>query len=389
MEQIGNVDGYFSVYLPYAKKLGWNDSAILKNFLLGLETYIHKDIIFDDPQNLWDAYCLAKFYEEKWRNPFSEMSKPQLSSQIKIQKNSSEKFSEISSATSTDALAIPAQQSKQLQSRIENLESSNPENKSNLPALVSSIHQLQRFLPDAATAIDDWNASCNDYGAEDDTVAKGNVDSTEVDVGSADLTNGSSDVVGAFAEGMWTAPSRTTVAKVADGDIRARRLRRFVSLTPPPLLAAVLPWNRDDKKRLEGDRDRRAVLIPSCELARRGGSHIDSFAATIGGLAATAGGWPVGATRNKARHTEGILEGKELLSTVIDAGTAGRGGNHSALWTVDGWASVFDRATAALAMTQRGVGVGGGSSRGVPFLFRNKIGKEKLNPDLELGLKIC
>ncbi|MED6157134.1 hypothetical protein PIB30_020452 [Stylosanthes scabra] len=78
-------------------------------------------------------------------------------------------------------------------------------------------------------------------GAEDGVVAKGNV----VDVGSADLTRGSSAVVGASVEGMWTMAGRTTAATVAYGGILTRRLRWFVSLTPPPLLAVVFPWDRD------------------------------------------------------------------------------------------------------------------------------------------------
>ncbi|MED6167554.1 hypothetical protein PIB30_003932 [Stylosanthes scabra] len=77
-------------------------------------------------------------------------------------------------------------------------------------------------------------------GAEDSAVAKGNV----VDVGSTDLNRGSSAVVGASAEGMWTATDKTTAATVADGSLRARRLRRFFSLMSPPLLAAIFPWDR-------------------------------------------------------------------------------------------------------------------------------------------------
>ncbi|MED6193368.1 hypothetical protein PIB30_018710 [Stylosanthes scabra] len=38
------------------------------------------------------------------------------------------------------------------------------------------------------------------------------------------------------------------VARVIDRDLLKRRLRRFVSLTPPPLLAAVLPWTRDGER---------------------------------------------------------------------------------------------------------------------------------------------
>ncbi|MED6195473.1 hypothetical protein PIB30_038161 [Stylosanthes scabra] len=40
--------------------------------------------------------------------------------------------------------------------------------------------------------------------------------------------------------------ARTTTATVADGGLWARQLRRFVSLTSSPLLAAVFPWNRGD-----------------------------------------------------------------------------------------------------------------------------------------------
>ncbi|MED6116824.1 hypothetical protein PIB30_103847 [Stylosanthes scabra] len=36
----------------------------------------------------------------------------------------------------------------------------------------------------------------------------------------------------------------SAVARVTDDGLLTRRLRRFVLLTPPPLLAAVLPWNR-------------------------------------------------------------------------------------------------------------------------------------------------
>ncbi|MED6212417.1 hypothetical protein PIB30_083089, partial [Stylosanthes scabra] len=41
-----------------------------------------------------------------------------------------------------------------------------------------------------------------------------------------------------------SAAGRTTSATMADGGLWARQLRRFVSLTPPPLLAAIFPWNR-------------------------------------------------------------------------------------------------------------------------------------------------
>ncbi|MED6168710.1 hypothetical protein PIB30_014175 [Stylosanthes scabra] len=58
---------------------------------------------------------------------------------------------------------------------------------------------------------------------------------------------------GAFAEGKRMAATMEdrvtrleTVSRktVTNGSPRARQLRRFILLTPPPLLAAVFPWNR-------------------------------------------------------------------------------------------------------------------------------------------------
>ncbi|MED6217535.1 hypothetical protein PIB30_018744 [Stylosanthes scabra] len=83
--------------------------------------------------------------------------------------------------------------------------------------------------------------------AEDGVVAKGNVDSTEVDVGSADLTKGSS-----AAEKMWTATSKRTTATVANRCFWAQQLRRFVSLKLPPLMAAIFPWDRGRKRTDDG-----------------------------------------------------------------------------------------------------------------------------------------
>ncbi|MED6161707.1 hypothetical protein PIB30_063271 [Stylosanthes scabra] len=77
-------------------------------------------------------------------------------------------------------------------------------------------------------------------GAEDGVVAKGNV----LDVGSADLTKGSS---AEKVEGRDVEEGAT--ATVVDGGLQARR---FVSLTPPPLLAAVFPWVRDGRQNRDG-----------------------------------------------------------------------------------------------------------------------------------------
>ncbi|RYR15352.1 hypothetical protein Ahy_B04g072091 [Arachis hypogaea] len=93
MEQIGSVAEYFTAFLCYVQRVNLNDAEILKTFLNGLETYIHREIIFDDPKTIRDAFYLAKYYEERWSNPFSEISKPKLSAQHQIQKSSSTKIS--------------------------------------------------------------------------------------------------------------------------------------------------------------------------------------------------------------------------------------------------------------------------------------------------------
>ncbi|MED6175295.1 hypothetical protein PIB30_077071, partial [Stylosanthes scabra] len=55
-----------------------------------------------------------------------------------------------------------------------------------------------------------------------------------------------SAMVGVFVRREWTflTAEDGATAKVTDGGLRARQLRRFVFLMPPPLLAAVFPWNR-------------------------------------------------------------------------------------------------------------------------------------------------
>ncbi|MED6169169.1 hypothetical protein PIB30_019103 [Stylosanthes scabra] len=63
--------------------------------------------------------------------------------------------------------------------------------------------------------------------------------------------------VGGVAKGKLSMLSMTTTATdlrcgsdvgYVDDGLRARLLRRFVLLTPPPLLAAVIPWNRDGER---------------------------------------------------------------------------------------------------------------------------------------------
>ncbi|MED6167904.1 hypothetical protein PIB30_007219 [Stylosanthes scabra] len=73
-----------------------------------------------------------------------------------------------------------------------------------------------------------------------------NVDGVETEDNGQDLQPlrdvdeaGTSAEVGASERGKWTG----AVATATDGGLRAQWLRRFVSLTPPPLLAVVFPWN--------------------------------------------------------------------------------------------------------------------------------------------------
>ncbi|MED6108203.1 hypothetical protein PIB30_021340 [Stylosanthes scabra] len=84
-------------------------------------------------------------------------------------------------------------------------------------------------------------------GAEDGAVAKRNVDNGKAELFLHFLGDDDAAVLNCGGcvrdvdEG--TRPS-TSVKTTTDGGLWTRWLRRFVSLTPPPLLAAVLPWNR-------------------------------------------------------------------------------------------------------------------------------------------------
>ncbi|MED6201908.1 hypothetical protein PIB30_099763, partial [Stylosanthes scabra] len=54
----------------------------------------------------------------------------------------------------------------------------------------------------------------------------------------------SSAEVGGSVKGKW----KGAITTVSDRGLQARRLRRFVLLNPPPLLAAVFPRNRGDER---------------------------------------------------------------------------------------------------------------------------------------------
>ncbi|MED6219727.1 hypothetical protein PIB30_038464 [Stylosanthes scabra] len=94
---------------------------------------------------------------------------------------------------------------------------------------------------------------------------RGNVEEEEQTVSEEDCNHGAED--GAIAEtGRRTFAAfedgeaiekKSSAATVTNGDLRARQLKWFISLTPPPLLAAVFPWNRG------GDEKNGAALIGS------------------------------------------------------------------------------------------------------------------------------
>ncbi|MED6106108.1 hypothetical protein PIB30_001502 [Stylosanthes scabra] len=353
MEQIGSVDEYFSDFVHCVQSLDLNDSEILKRLLNGLQTFIHRDIIFDDPQTLWHAFCLAKFYEEKWMNPFSETSKPQSQIQIQIKKRSA-KFLESSSAKFPEATTISDSKQQEVTDSIHiseiqklhiQITNSNSRNSSILgptqttPETVlenydaASVHNsIQRQFensknkeeeePDPKSRIqfqqqfhqhqhknsskiskedevteqiegDGVKSSGASCSAEVGAFAKGKVDAdlepaeTEDDATASDADEATAlsrcSVVGdsvatkrertlktaggvdhlsepeAKHQGTigncWYSAERKLLsgsgsaedgagATVTDGGLLTRRLRRFVSLTPPPILAAVFPWNR-------------------------------------------------------------------------------------------------------------------------------------------------
>ncbi|MED6180238.1 hypothetical protein PIB30_008432 [Stylosanthes scabra] len=89
-----------------------------------------------------------------------------------------------------------------------------------------------------------------------------------VDEGDENST-GCSAEVGVSIRGKCTSSSaagRTTVAMVTNGGLRARWLRRFVSLTPPPLLVVVLPWNRGGDGKQQSRKQGGMVVDGECRV---------------------------------------------------------------------------------------------------------------------------
>ncbi|MED6220843.1 hypothetical protein PIB30_048743 [Stylosanthes scabra] len=101
--------------------------------------------------------------------------------------------------------------------------------------LKSSVEELFTMrTPTGQNVIDEAEKENGaNRGAEDSGVVKGKV----VDVGSAYLTRGSSAM---NVDGGEQMNSRDN----GDRGFQTRQLRQFVSLKPPPLMAAIFPWDR-------------------------------------------------------------------------------------------------------------------------------------------------
>ncbi|MED6196521.1 hypothetical protein PIB30_048248 [Stylosanthes scabra] len=117
------------------------------------------------------------------------------------------------------------------------------------PDLKSSLEEL--FTMRMPTGQNVINEAEKENGANCDTKDGAIVKGKVVDISSADLTRGSSAVVGAFVEGMWTATGRTTAVTVGDRGLRDQQWRQFVLLMPPPLLASIFPWGREETTHTE------------------------------------------------------------------------------------------------------------------------------------------
>ncbi|MED6138500.1 hypothetical protein PIB30_074800 [Stylosanthes scabra] len=280
-------------------------------FLSGLESFIYREILFDDPQTLWDAFCLAKSYEERWRNPFSEISKPQLSSQIKIQihRSSSTKIPEAATnpdleihktrAAQRNAVANSQRQQEvdsseiqnseiqkvQLRSQIRNsnAKSSNLEiQSSQINRKITDPSEIQNSVQEtqsqliltvsssvAVLSSDDKGGGAGNHVEDvtattgERTLAKAWVDGVQTEENNQDLRPvhdvdevGTCAEVSAPAKGKWTG----VVAIATDGGLRARQLRRLVLLTPPPSPSGCIPvesrrlWRRMEQRLLAGER---------------------------------------------------------------------------------------------------------------------------------------
>ncbi|MED6214274.1 hypothetical protein PIB30_101403, partial [Stylosanthes scabra] len=313
MEQIGSVYEYFSDFVHCVQSLDLNDYESLQCFLNGLQTFFHREIIFDDSQTLWDAFCLAKFYERRWMNPCSEISKPDLSShiQIQIQISSSKFFSRkfISNIYRRSSNSRSTIKSSKLASRNSTFKFTNRSRSSN-------IHQQHSSKNFKNTTITEQDQKLRVNDAEDSVFAEGNVEDADLELaeeervnrsppkpsnftlnggkdlrslaheiggtapsdGDAGLVASSGAEDGAFTKGKRMAETiehratpvmedraakvemtslatvgmatRSATKKILSPAVvkcrcpQTNSRRRAFLLVPPPLLAAVFPWDR-------------------------------------------------------------------------------------------------------------------------------------------------
>ncbi|MED6119156.1 hypothetical protein PIB30_009258 [Stylosanthes scabra] len=149
--------------------------------------------------------------------------------------------------------------------------------------------------------------------------------------------------VGTFAERMWTTTGRRTAAAEADGSLRVWQLRRFFLLTPPPLVAAMFPWDRGGRNNgFEEDLFSSLLMRPAtmsyngafiearCPWSRGGEAVVPGFgAAGIGSKEVVERGTGQGEVVNHGflYAQRGLLQndGEGELTPVLGLGFDGRG----------------------------------------------------------------
>ncbi|MED6169593.1 hypothetical protein PIB30_022662 [Stylosanthes scabra] len=251
-----------------------------------------REIILDDPQTLGDAFDLAKFYEERWLNPYSDTPKPildsdlissreanhyqhsyltiskaeSLESTIQIQKfninstvsNSNQaKMPQLSTSIPDSTSTAQFQQQQQNSSK-----NSREKEEDEVKKLVEGSDRMQS-RGDRRRSSDAENETVNNYGgcvqssAEDGASAEemrtpvattfdgyaAAQNSTMMATGSG-ASNGAEDDATATGRQGETAAFIEGAAAASGGGFLAQTLCRIVSpivAKPPPLLAAVLP----------------------------------------------------------------------------------------------------------------------------------------------------
>ncbi|MED6131938.1 hypothetical protein PIB30_014650 [Stylosanthes scabra] len=220
MEQVKDVDEYFYKFLPYFHR--FEDSSALKLFLSGLAPYIHRENFFDDPKTLAETFCLAKILRRKMKTT---------SSSLEIQEEIKEE-SDVDSTDKSNEATISSPNSE-----IQSLKHPNQ-----LQHQQSSC-QKSEILDEKEEVATELINSSEQIGnsliveEEEQTIQ-------EEDCNHSAIAETGQRTFAAFENGA-AIEKKNSAATVTNGDLQARQLRRFVSLMPPPLLAAFFPWNRD------------------------------------------------------------------------------------------------------------------------------------------------